>query len=78
MPQRTFQLALLGMALLMALSGCDTSSSIKQRLTTPPIIPTVTTALPEGWYRSPTPGGRIIREYLRLHCQSFRKSHRIQ
>lgn len=50
------QVPILGMlALLLMLGGCDTSSSIKRRPTTPPIVPTVTTALPEGWYTLSTP-----------------------
>ncbi len=61
MSLRFTQVSILGMmALLLVLGGCGASSSIKQRPTTPPIIPTATTALPAGWYRSPTPGGRIF------------------
>ena len=55
---RFIQVSILGMmALLLVLSGCDTSSVIKQRPTTPPIIPTATTALPVGWYAASTPTG---------------------
>ena len=54
---RVMQVSILGMmALLFMLGGCDASSTSKPRPTTPPIIPTVTTALPGSWYTASTPG----------------------
>jgi hypothetical protein len=50
------QVSILGMmSLLLILGGCDSSSGATQRPTMPPIIPTVTTVLPDGWYTVSTP-----------------------
>ena len=61
---RFTQVSILGMlALLLVLSGCDVSSQTRQtqqRTPTGAVAPTPTIALPAGWYRSPTPGGRIF------------------
>lgn len=54
----TTRCALLGLALLAALSGCAASSQTRRQSAI--AATTATIALPTGWYTSPAPGGRIF------------------